>query len=404
MSTTEPNNVAFTITGKGFNFSGTLTTESQTLVTIPTSFEVQNNNVSNQNKGLHVKTERGKKISVHGFSYTPFTTDGFLALPCSNLGLDVYEYYSVTYATSRKQNSSDILIVGCEDDTVINTPFSTVRLSRLDTYLIRSPDSSGIRVTSSKPVSFFTSEDCSTIPSHIGYCDHLFEQIPPTSIWGKFFLVASLLRRDIAGTKFRFITTENSTVVKVNCTSFSAVKTYTLNYTRSWKEFSIYSTSFCSIESSAPILLMQFTLGSNIDNIGDPFMMMIPPVEQYSNRYIHRRHTAILFRQEAATIYVLPEYYQPKRIIHNRKSVTSLWTPVYCSNGWLCGYITRVSLDRSYKHRIFHQDPDARIGISFYGFSVGTSYGYPGGLKVPAVHCKLCYLIQLVLLNNIIIY
>ena len=79
----------------------------------------------------------------------------------------------------------------------------------------------------------------------------------------------------------------------------------------------------------------------------------------------------------------------------NTSQVGSSWTSVYCSNGLLCGYITRVSLTAG-EHRLYHQDPRARIGVSAYGFSYLNSYGYPGGLKLTSIRrmfLQLAYLV-----------
>ena len=95
-------------------------------------------------------------------------------------------------------------------------------------------------------------------------------------------------------------------------------------------------------------------------------MMMIPPVEQYSNNYV--LNALSNFSTNYITIYVATEYYQPNRIfVDNTSQVVSSWTSVYCSNSLLCGYITRVNLTAG-EHRLYHQDPHARIGASAYGY------------------------------------
>ena len=378
MTTPETNPVTFTVTANGFNLTGTAFNNSSTEVSIPSTFQVESN--SERNKGIYVKAEGESKIVVYGLSYDMHTSDAFLALPCSNLAVEEYEYYAMTYPDRRPQYTSDVLIVGCEDNTLVTTPSNTITLNRLETYLIKSSDSTGMRVTSTKPVSFFSNQKCTDIPTNIRACDHLTEQIPPTSTWGTSFYAASLLGRN-SGELFRIITAKNSTTVTVNCTTFSQAQVYNLSIAGNWQEFQIYPFSFCTIESSAPILVTQFALGLGLDNItGDPFMMMIPPVEQYSNNYV--LNALSNFSTNYITIYVATEYYQPNRIfVDDTSQAGSSWTSVYCSNSLLCGYITRVSL-RASEHRLYHQDSHARIGVSAYGFSYANSYGYPGGLKL----------------------
>ena len=392
VTTPETNPVTFTVTANGFNFTGTVFNNSSTEVSIPSTFQVESN--SERNKGIYVKAEGESKIVVYGLSYDMYTSDAFLVLPCTNLEVEEYEYYAMTYPDRRPELNltSDVLIVGCEDNTLVTTPSNTITLNRLETYLIQSSDSTGMRVTSTKPVSFFSNQKCTDIPTNIRACDHLTEQIPPTSTWGTSFYAASLLGRN-SGELFRIITAKNFTTVTVNCTTFSQVQVYNFSVAGKWLEFQIYPLSFCNIESSAPILVTQFALGHEFDGIGDPFMMMIPPVEQYSNNYV--LNALSNFSTNYITIYVATEYYQPNRIfVDDTSQVVSSWTSVYCSNGLLCGYIIRVILTAG-EHRVYHQDPHARIGVSAYGFNIRVSYGYPGGLKLTSIQCKFLQLAYL---------
>lgn len=172
----------------------------------------------------------------------------------------------------------------------------------------------------------------------------------------------------------------------VNCTTYVQAVTYTLATAGSWQEFMIRPLSFCYIESSQPILVVQFGLGNDLDGIGDPFMSMIPPVEQYSNSYVLNALSD--FSTNYITLYVATEYYQPDRIfVDDMAQNNSIWIPVYCSNSALCGHITRTNLLAG-EHRVFHQDSNARLGVSSYGFNPFNSYGYPGGLKLTPVQRK----------------
>jgi len=206
VTTTEPLPVQFSVTANGFTFSGLASNNMTTVVDLPSTFQVLSN--TERNKGIYVKAEGDKRIVLYGLSYSMYTTDAYLALPCSNLAVDEYEYYGITYPSSRWR--SDILIVGCEDGTNITTPSTTVTLNRQETYLISSSDSTGMRVTSTKPVSFFSNQLCTNIPSNVTYCDHLTEQIPPSSTWGRSFFAASLLGRS-SGEIFRVLTSRSST-------------------------------------------------------------------------------------------------------------------------------------------------------------------------------------------------
>ena len=391
VTTTESSPVRFTVNATGFNYSGVATHNSSTNVTLPNSLMVRNDDASERDKGIYVKAEGDKKIVVYGLNYQRFTTDAFLALPCNHLPIEEYEYYAVTYSTGNSAQQSAILIVACEDNTVVNTEQSTtITLNRLQTYLVRSPnDLTGRRITANKPVAFFSNHECVNVPVGVVACDHLTEQIPPTSTWGRVFLAASLLGRR-SGELFRIVAAQTPTNFTVNCTTFLQPVTYSLTAALNWQEFEITPSSFCSITSTAPILVAQFSLGTGRDmigdNIGDPSIMMLPPVEQFSNNYVF--NVLPTFVLNYITVYVAPEYFQPDRIFIDSTSLeNSPWSQIYCSGSITCGYITRVNLTAG-EHRLYHLDQDARVGVSAYGFNPSNSYGYPGGLKLTPVQCK----------------
>ena len=388
VNTPESNPVNFNVEARGFTFNGVATNYSTTVVTLPHTFQVRSNDITERNKGIRVKAEGDSKLTVYGFSYQQFTSDSFLALPCSNLAVDEYEYYGITYPDRRSRYTSDILIVGCEDNTTITTPSTTFMLNSLETYLISSSDSTGVSITSTKPISYFSNQECTFIPTNTGACDHLTEQIPPTSTWSTSFFVASLKGR-MSGELIRILAAWNSTTFSVNCTTFPQVKVYSLLVAGNWIEFRINPNSFCNIESSAPVLVTQFALGYTA---GDPFMMMIPPVEEYSNNYVF--NVPSRFSTNYITIYASTKYHQPNKILLDSASlINSVWTEIYCSSGHICGYITRVALSAG-DHTLMHVNSNARIGVSIYGFGRFNSHGYPGGLKF--IQCE--YIIVCVLL------
>ena len=381
----EPINFAVS-TLTGFTYSGIATNTETIDIDIPLSFVVQSS--SETNKGIRIQAEENKKIVVYGLNYHQYTSDAFLALPCDRFAVDQYDYYAIGYHDSINAPST-ILLVGCEDDTTITTSSNTFILDRQETHLISSlSELTGTKISSDKPISVFTGDVCTNVPINQAACDHITEQVPPTVIWGSFFLAASFLGKT-SGEIFRIAAADTATVVTVNCNTMSSVSTYTLNTAGSWVEFQISGNSFCSIESNKPILVMEFALAYVLDNVGDPFIAMVPPVEQYSNNYV----LSVLseFTTNYITVYVAPEYYQSSKIFVDSFNLQSYsWTTVYCSDSTVCGYVTRVPLDPG-EHRLYHQDTEAKIGVSAYGFNSFNSYGYPGGLQLIPIQCKLLF-------------
>ncbi len=279
---------------------------------------------------------------------------------------------------------SVILLVACENETVVKFNSSTITLNSMETYLIASDtnDLTGTRITSSKPLSVFSGSDCANVPQDINYCDHLVEQVPPTVTWGSKFLVASLEGRS-SGERIRVLSARAASVA-VNCNTVVSVSEFQLQSGGSFREFEIPINSFCSIESTSPVLVAQYAYGGESDGVGDPFMMIIPPIEQFTNNYLVESFTN--FSSNYVTMYVSSEFFQTAQILLDNSIVTG-WQKVVCSSGEVCGHISRTNVSTG-AHSIRHQNSSAVLGVSVYGFSSSSSYGYPGGMRLSPIQCN----------------
>ena len=153
----------------------------------------------------------------------------------------------------------------------------------------------------------------------------------------------------------------------------------------------MFPNSFCSITSTAPILVTQFALGFQSDRIiGEPFVMLIPPVEQF-NTNIYAFNSPLMFLLNCITVYVESEYFQPGKIFVDENNLTnSSWSQIggCLTRNDICGYITRIRLSTAGDHLLYHLDQDTRLGVSVYGFTTESSYGYPGGLSLTPIQRK----------------
>ncbi|XP_064385205.1 E-selectin-like [Halichondria panicea] len=215
------------------------------------------------------------------------------------MAVDEYEYYGISYDILSSSFPSVILFVACENETVVKFDSLTITLDSMETYQMESVnDITGTRITSSKPLSVFSGSECANVPQGIGACDHLVEQVPPTVTWGLKFLVASLEGR-YSGERIRVLSAR-ATSVAVNCNTDILVSEFQLQSGGSFREFELPISSFCSIESTSPVLVAQYAYGGESDGVGDPFMMIIPPIEQFTNNYLVESFT--IFTSNYVTI------------------------------------------------------------------------------------------------------
>ena len=361
----------------GFNNSYIATHDSTTVIQLNDSYQVLSS--SDSNKGIRVSTTNWQ-ISVFGLNYDNGTSDAFLALPCTRQNVEKYVYYGMTFHSSILL--SQLLIVGCEENTIVTVASETITLNMMETYLYeRDQDLTGTRIVSNNPISLFSGHQCTFIPENVGFCDHLTEQLPNTATWGTRFLTASLAGRN-TDDMYRILASQPSTIVTVTCSTQLQSNIYNLSSAGDWETIVIpgSNSSYCVIESTKPLLVVQFALGREIDNTGDPFMMIIPAIEQYDNDY--NIFIPPGFSRQFVTIFVTPEYYQPDMIyIDDVSQEGADWAAINCTDTTICGYSTYAELPVG-THRLYHADFRAKIGVSVYGFNAKSSYGYPGGLQL----------------------
>ena len=420
ITTTESAPVPFTVSSStGQIYSGIATNSGATSVTLSSSFAVLNNTVRDKGVWIHA-TEASNKLTVHGMNYASGTADGFVALPCYAYQKETYTYYAVSIRYDRIPYTyswcSVVLLVGCENDTEItitptqtiqipsdlirrsNSPVTitsgrsyTVILNKFQTFLFASRmNLTGSKVTSNKPIAFFSGHECADVPVGVAACDHLVEQLPPTITWGRQFFVVSSLGKT-AGEQYKLITSTTTTTVSCYCYmsggTISHVFMTTLYGAGRSYEFHIAQNMFCSVQASSAVLLVQFAIGGDVEpsGYGDPFMMMIPPVEQYRNNYTFVAQSNF---QNAITVTVASEFFNSEDIVLNDSSLSSAnWTEIYCSTQTVCGYGTRVSVSVG-RNFIYHRASTARLGTFVYGFRRHVSYGYPAGMQLDPISGK----------------
>ena len=413
VTTRDSGYIHFSVASSSFFYVGGVSNGSFSTIELPETLELQDEN--DRSKGIRIRsTDRNKKISAYVLKAGQFLSGGYLALPSKPFtGVNQYVYYVTSYLWDNRVNLnpySGVVVVGCYGNTQItitpsqsisipsdlqplNTSQSSVlpgqsynvTLNAFQTYDFDSAlDLTGTKIVANKPISVFGYHECADIPMGVGFCDYLVEQFPPTITWGRFFHLSSLNSRT-ASVKYRMIGMSSSTSTKILCTvqgqSLPEVTTqsYLLSVSGEAYEFEIRQNRFCSLQANKPILVVQYSPGYSIDRTGDPFMLNIPPVEQYSNNYTLRADPSF---SNHMTITVGVPYFNPERIFVDQDTITSSrWTPVYCSSSVVCGYGTMFSVT-SGTHYVYHSEPHAKIGALLYGFEYHTAYGYPGGMEL----------------------
>ena len=168
-----------------FSEDFTVTPGTITNVVVPNAAQVVGTGTFNQ--GIHVTADN--PITVYGLNRLTATTDAYLGLPVSSLGS---EYIVMGYTPSFGGYPSEATVVATVDSTTVTvTPpgVSSFNVSLNEGQVYQHTgdpaDLTGTIVTADQPVAVFGGVQCVNIPSSYGACDHIVEQMPPTSAGAK---------------------------------------------------------------------------------------------------------------------------------------------------------------------------------------------------------------------------
>lgn len=244
-----------------------------------------------QGKGIHIKSDN--PITVYGLNRRYQTTDTYLGLPVEVLGT---EYRVISYYVT-----DDLLsiaaIVATEDNTTVEITPSVqtysgqkagetfrVTLNRGDVYQVAGTraaksDLTGTLIRANKKIAVFGGHQCSYVPSvvpEIIACNHLAEQLPPVSSWGKHFYIG----------KFKFRTKYTYRVLAHFPETKVFENTNLLAVLKSGQYFERTTDQDVQITADKPVLVAQYSQGfKNGDSIGDPMMLLISPTQQFLRKY-----------------------------------------------------------------------------------------------------------------------
>ena len=392
LSMTSPTPVNYSIfaPAAGVSRSGFIQANTLNTVGLPISLQTS---AGISNDGILVTSS--EDMTVYGLNQVPGSTDGFLALPTNIQG---HEYVIGSYTQLSFLGTvfpSQLSVAGIHDDTSVTVHLSSDAndgfqllvsgqtksyvINRLETLTISGVDLTGTRVFSDKTISVFGGHRCAFVPDSAHYCDHLVEQMPPVTTLGSHFATVPLATRT-GGDVFRIVAYRDDTNVHINgVLQASALKA------GQYHEFNASSLSFLFVEASIPILLLQYSKGSNADGVtSDPFMMMIPPIEQYRSRYLVSTPAAEVMAFSNYLGIVVPcNGVDGLRLDDAPLPSTIVWNNI--PGQTLVGAAFPVTIGI---HTLYHI-ARAKFGLTSYGFARFMSYGYPGGLQLNTAECTI---------------
>ena len=326
--------------------------------------------------GIHVSSM--DPVAVYGLNQGTIVTDGFLALPREALG---EEYVAVGHpgfsggelGILATRNNTTVRAVnrnGQELTRTLDAGDVALLLSGTDDGLGRTEDGSidytGFRITADHPVAAFSGALCGNVPTTVGACNHLVEQLPTTSQWGRRFFTAPYATR-VGGDLFRVVASQADTRMSID-----GVEVATLGASDYYQQV-IGGGS--EIESTKPVLVAQFAHSWGRDLVtGDPSMSLVVPYEQYDSSYVV---ATPLEGFESHFLNVVVPAQESGTVRLDGEPVTATYTPIG-QTGWAWAQLPVAAGS----HRIRSQVP---FGLTQYGWGDFDAYSWPGGMRLAAV-------------------
>lgn len=371
-----------------------------TRVTLPNDCQVAGSETV-ENKGIHITSEH--EVAVYGLNLKGYTSDCFLALPLDILSTQylVMSYPNFVWTSISESTLGQFAVVSPYDNNHITiTPTCNtyggspagspieVTLNTGQTYQVRTAynndpqtDLTGTIVQSTLPVALFAGNSCASIPTNYSACDLIVEQIPPVSTWGNNFVTYPLEGRE-NGDTWRMLSSQNSNELYINGDLAA-----TLNF---GDFYECILEEPATINSSKPVLVMQFSNGDDYDPgisyNGDPFMMLIPPEEQFMDTYTFATPSeGFLYNYVTITI---PTEGIASLLMDGTAADAGWFTPIGAS-----GY-SAAGIEIEVGSHTLRNTVGIPFGIYSYGFNGYDSYGYAGGLSLEFIYEGSAPLVQ----------
>ncbi len=381
--------------GDGFNYAGS-----------------DNEAVAQQSVHITASDE----VTVYALNQANLTSDAFLVLPTDALAEDyvVASYNSdVTGSPNVSFNStpSQFAVVATEDNTVVyitpraQTPRNprrgtdSVLLDRGDSYLVQAdlrvgtdPDLTGSLVRASKPVAVFAGHHRALLPlawrGTLASRDCLVEQMNPIRTWGKSAFIIPFVRSsneiEQGFDLMRVIAAFDSTEVIIDGVNRGVINA------GEFYEGSI--TGALEVATSRPAMVAQYkksggSAAQGDRRIGDPFMMLVPPAEQFMNAYRFISIQSYEYTLGAGGSIVVSDTIYTEQwlnVVHPVIGLSSLTldgvpvNPNIFSNYPGSRY-ARASIRMT--DGVHEIRSDTTFGIYVYGYGSANSYGYIGGMS-----------------------
>ena len=161
----------------------------------------------------------------------------------------------------------------------------------------------------------------------------------------------------------------------------------------------ISSSTFCYITSDQPVLVVQYSVLNSVDDVllSDPFMAIIPPIEQYRSSYnlitFFTSSRRLRSFENGFINVLLPDGVDPNGLRLNGTLVEATFASIPCDSRLgqqspTCGSAAQINITRG-QFNLTHDDPTATLNAVVYLLSYRVGTGYFAGMTQTPLACEL---------------
>ncbi|MDD3877916.1 MAG: PKD domain-containing protein [Bacteroidales bacterium] len=351
------------IPGLSWNQNFTVAANSTTPINIPIGAMATGSGTV-QNKGIRIVSN--DTISVYALNYQEYTSDACVIYPVNSLDR---KYRVQTIKGWPNDWGVQYMVVATANNSVVQiTPPGgsayTVNMNAGQVYQVQSSnDLSGTYIqemSACSKIAVYVGNVCTNIGGCVA-CDHLCEQILPLSRWGKNFITAPFMNK--GKDYFRIVANDNATSVSIN----NGVP-FNLNAGQV-HQFDANQPRF--ITASKPVQIIQYAQGGSCDGVGDPFSVMVPPIEQSINNITFNAFTSSIITSYYVNIVTKTNSTNILTLDGTPRPFTTVpGNPLYA--------YARVPITQG-NHTILS---DSGFIAMVYGYGSYESYGYSTGFSL----------------------
>ena len=375
-----------------------------------TDILVMGSDYAEREKGIRVRATGMEPIFVLVTTITSAGFGDYLAYPCHGFELDNYEYYAISTTSTSQGFSSQVVLVACEDETVvtvtptetINLPLDvqdpesrsinifagsnhTVAINQMQTLLLSTMgvDLTGTKVVSNKPLTVISGHECGTVPESFRFCEQLAVQVPPTLTWGSEFLLAPFVGRT-SGQFYKVVAASSDTTIIYKCGSSSSLATV-LADPGNFFLFQTESSDYCYMYTNNPVFVVQMATGGFVpgDDLGDPVMAIVPPIQQHvsSARFLSLR--TVEFESHGISVTVAREHFRTLDILYDGLPLNCTWNEIMNTDDCIVGFGCTMTVTAG-SHTVSHAAEGGLLSVMAYGFDSSPlrGYAYSAGLNI----------------------